>query len=73
MPISDMPGTEVPMDEALATHGRGGGADSELQDQHYKSVVGLRDAAEKSMADQPLTTLGIAVAIGFVLGAIWRL
>lgn len=73
VPISDMPGTEVAMDEAIASLGRGDGADGELQDQHYKSVVGLRDAAEQSMADQPLTTLGIAVAIGFVLGAIWRL
>lgn len=73
MPISDMPGTEVSMDEAIATHGRGDGLGGELQNQHSKSVVGLRDAAQRSMSDEPLTTLGIAVAMGFVLGAIWRL
>ena len=31
-----------------------------------------RDAVEKSVKDQPMTTLAAAVAIGFVIGAIWK-
>lgn len=29
-------------------------------------------AVDKSVADQPLTTLGLAVLVGFILGAIWK-
>jgi ElaB/YqjD/DUF883 family membrane-anchored ribosome-binding protein len=27
---------------------------------------------EKSMKEQPMTTLGVAAVIGFVLGALWK-
>lgn len=29
-------------------------------------------AVDRSLRDQPLTTLGLAVMVGFVLGAIWK-
>jgi ElaB/YqjD/DUF883 family membrane-anchored ribosome-binding protein len=29
-------------------------------------------AIDKSIAEQPMTTLGLAVAAGFVLGALWK-
>jgi len=29
-------------------------------------------ALDKSVSDQPMTTLGLAVAAGFVLGALWK-
>lgn len=32
----------------------------------------FEDATLKSVRDQPLTTLGIAIVIGFVLGAVWK-
>ena len=36
------------------------------------SLDHLRLAAEKSLRDQPLTTLAMTAAIAFVIGAIWR-
>lgn len=32
----------------------------------------FQSAMERSMRDQPLTTLGLAVAAGFILGALWK-
>lgn len=32
----------------------------------------FQTAVDKSVADQPLTTLAIAIAMGFVLGALWK-
>jgi ElaB/YqjD/DUF883 family membrane-anchored ribosome-binding protein len=32
----------------------------------------VRSAVDKSLADQPYATLGVAAAIGFVIGAIWK-
>lgn len=32
----------------------------------------LRSAVDKSVADQPMTTLLVAAGIGFVIGAIWK-
>lgn len=32
----------------------------------------MKDALEKSMREQPLTTLAMAAAAAFVLGAIWK-
>jgi ElaB/YqjD/DUF883 family membrane-anchored ribosome-binding protein len=29
-------------------------------------------ALDKSISDQPMTTLGLAVVTGFVLGALWK-
>lgn len=32
----------------------------------------LKGAVNKSVADQPMATLAVAAALGFVLGAIWK-
>jgi ElaB/YqjD/DUF883 family membrane-anchored ribosome-binding protein len=32
----------------------------------------LKGAVDKSVKDQPMATLAIAAAVGFVLGAIWK-
>lgn len=32
----------------------------------------FQQAIDRSVRDQPLTTLGLAVLAGFVLGAIWK-
>jgi len=32
----------------------------------------MQKAVDKSLADQPYTTLAMAAAIGFVIGAIWK-
>jgi ElaB/YqjD/DUF883 family membrane-anchored ribosome-binding protein len=32
----------------------------------------VRPFVEKSLKDQPMTTLAAAAAIGFVLGALWK-
>ena len=45
---------------------------SELGDSVQKVAKNFSKAVDKSVADQPLTTLGMAVAAGFVLGAIWK-
>jgi ElaB/YqjD/DUF883 family membrane-anchored ribosome-binding protein len=32
----------------------------------------LKGAVDKSVKDQPMTTLAVAAAVGFVLGALWK-
>jgi ElaB/YqjD/DUF883 family membrane-anchored ribosome-binding protein len=32
----------------------------------------LRSAVDSSVKNQPMTTLAIAAAVGFVLGALWK-
>ncbi len=41
--------------------------------QHVGEVAGnVKGAIDKSIKDQPITTLVMAAAIGFVIGAIWK-
>ncbi|HXE01522.1 MAG TPA: hypothetical protein VN623_06195 [Hyphomicrobium sp.] len=41
--------------------------------QQVQDVAGnVRGAIDKSVRDQPLTTLIMAVAVGFVVGALWK-
>ena len=38
-----------------------------------QAVAGnLKDAVDKSVRDQPMATIVIAAALGFVLGALWK-
>lgn len=38
-----------------------------------QAVAGnLKGAVEKSVADQPMATLAVAAALGFVIGALWK-
>jgi len=44
-----------------------------LRDTGAGEVAGnLKGAVDKSVKDQPIATLALAAAIGFVLGAIWK-
>ncbi|MEZ5899234.1 MAG: hypothetical protein R3D51_07035 [Hyphomicrobiaceae bacterium] len=41
--------------------------------EHISEVAGnLKTAVDKSLKDQPLTTLAMAAAAGFVIGALWK-
>lgn len=55
-------------DAATAVAERGREASEQMQ-----VVAGnFRDAFNKSMREQPLTTLAMAAGIAFVLGALWK-
>ena len=44
-----------------------------LRDSGAGEVAGnLKGAVDKSVKDQPMATLAMAAAVGFVLGAIWK-
>jgi ElaB/YqjD/DUF883 family membrane-anchored ribosome-binding protein len=50
---------------------------SSAADQFRESGAGevagnLKDAVDRSTRDQPMATLAMAAALGFVLGAIWK-
>lgn len=45
---------------------------SELGSNVKKVGANFSQALDKSISDQPMTTLGLAVATGFVLGALWK-
>jgi len=41
--------------------------------ERIQEVAGnVRGAVDKSVKDQPMTTLAVAAVIGFVLGALWK-
>jgi ElaB/YqjD/DUF883 family membrane-anchored ribosome-binding protein len=50
-----------------------------VADQGRQATEGMQDVAgnmkgalDKSIKDQPMATLAVAAAVGFVLGAIWK-
>jgi ElaB/YqjD/DUF883 family membrane-anchored ribosome-binding protein len=44
-----------------------------LRDTGAGEVAGnIKGAVDKSVKDQPMATLAVAAAVGFVLGAIWK-
>ncbi len=44
-----------------------------LRDTGAGEVAGnLKGAVDKSMKDQPMASLAVAAALGFVLGALWK-
>lgn len=45
---------------------------SELGENLQKVAKNFSNAVDKSVTEQPMTTLGVAVAAGFVLGALWK-
>ncbi|MGE0700299.1 MAG: YqjD family protein [Hyphomicrobiaceae bacterium] len=50
----------------VAAHGREAG-------ERMQEVAGnLRGAVDKSVREQPMATLAVAAALGFVLGALWK-
>jgi ElaB/YqjD/DUF883 family membrane-anchored ribosome-binding protein len=57
--------------------GRAEGLASEAVDQLRDTGAGevagnLKGAVDKSVKDQPIVTLAMAAAVGFVLGALWK-
>ena len=55
------------------------GVASRVADQGRQAAEGVQDVAgnmkgalDKSIKDQPMATLAVAAAVGFVLGAIWK-
>jgi ElaB/YqjD/DUF883 family membrane-anchored ribosome-binding protein len=45
----------------------------QLRDSDAGEVAGnLKSAVDKSVKDQPIVTLAMAAAVGFVLGALWK-
>ena len=44
----------------------------EYGEKAQEAVHNFKPYVEKSMKEQPMATLGIAAAIGFVLGALWK-
>ncbi|MGE0768890.1 MAG: YqjD family protein [Hyphomicrobiaceae bacterium] len=41
--------------------------------ERVQQVAGnMKTAVDKSMREQPMATLGVAAALGFVLGALWK-
>ncbi len=56
---------ELTRDELLAQG-------AELSSNVQKVGKNFSKALDKSVADQPMTTLGLAVAAGFVLDALWK-
>ena len=53
--------------------GLAGEAVDQLRDTGAGEVAGnLKGAVDKSVKDQPMATLAMAAALGFVLGALWK-
>lgn len=51
---------------SVAEHGREAG-------EKVQQVAGnLKTALDKSVNDQPMATLAVALAMGFVIGALWK-
>ena len=45
----------------------------QLRDTGAGEVAGnIKGAVDKSVKDQPMATLAVAAAVGFVLGALWK-
>lgn len=51
---------------AIAQHSR------EVGDNMQKVAGNLKGAVDTSVRDQPMATLAVAAALGFVLGALWK-
>lgn len=45
---------------------------SELGENLGQVAGNLANAVDKSVTEKPMTTLGVAVAFGFILGALWK-
>lgn len=51
----------------------GSSAADQIRESGAGEVAGnLKDAVDRSTRDQPMVTLAMAAALGFVLGAIWK-
>lgn len=62
---NDPMGRSDAIDEAVATA-------RNMKDDASNVADNFQSAIDRSVAEQPLTTLALAIAVGFVLGAIWK-
>jgi ElaB/YqjD/DUF883 family membrane-anchored ribosome-binding protein len=44
----------------------------DVSDRTGEVAGNLKKAVDKSVKDQPMATLAMAAAVGFVLGALWK-
>lgn len=44
----------------------------EASEQFQEVAHNFKSAVDKSVKDQPLTTLAVAAGLGFVIGALWK-
>ena len=44
----------------------------EVGDNLQQVATNIKSAVDRSLRDQPLTTLGVAAVVGFVIGALWK-
>jgi ElaB/YqjD/DUF883 family membrane-anchored ribosome-binding protein len=44
----------------------------DVADRAQRAPVAMREAVDSSLKQQPMMTLAVAGAIGFVLGALWK-
>lgn len=44
----------------------------EATEQFQEVAHNFKSAVDKSVKDQPLTTLAVAAGVGFVIGALWK-
>ena len=59
-------------DKASDLAGRAVDLGREVCEIAQKAPAAMRDALDKSLKEQPMATLAIAGAIGFLLGAVWK-
>lgn len=59
-------------DHASGTAGRAAERGREAGQRMQEVAGNLKGAVDKSVRDQPLTTLAVATAAGFLLGALWK-
>ena len=70
--IKDMASDQI---KKVANQAEGMASDAldKLRDTGAGEVAGnLKGAVDKSVKDQPMATLAVAAAVGFVLGALWK-
>ncbi len=62
---NDPMGRSDAVDDAVATA-------RNMKDDASNVADNFQTAVDRSVAEQPLTTLALAIVAGFVLGAIWK-
>lgn len=63
---------ERAVDSASDMARRGAESSREAGEQVQKVAGNMKKAVQKSIDEQPMTTLAMAAAVGFVVGALWK-
>jgi ElaB/YqjD/DUF883 family membrane-anchored ribosome-binding protein len=77
--MKNTPRTDAPQDMTDRVAAQVEGTAAELAERGREASRAVRDVADnfgtaldRSLARQPMTTLAMAVGVGFVLGALWK-